>query len=541
MRLIVLAVALVAAAAANAQEQAADKDTPQPNSTISVTTPTLTYRSAVFLREQISAGATYWVLKTDSGVTTVPRSAIVKFEVVMTGNPKRSEAPNLAALEPGSLELRVHGSNTIGAALAPEIAKAFAARNGLAAVTKKIVAPDELDLEYRSPENSRRYLFHFQAHGTATGFQSLLAGAADIGMASRRINAKEDEALRLAGLGDLQATGAENVIALDGVAVIVNPANPVNALTLAQIAGIFSGQVRSWEEVGGKPGPILVYSRDNKSGTFDTFRTLVLETGSAKELSAAAKRFESSEELSDAVASDPGGIGFIGFAYIRNAKPLTLQTQCGLRFPPEPFLVRTEEYPLSRRLYFYAPEQNRKGQAETFLAFALSAEAQPAIASAGFISLDVQQSADGYVKERAQAWKSSSGGASAKPKPPQDFALQVAGAARLSITFRFKKNSTELDNRSRLDVGRLVAYIRAHPASAGELRLLGFSDAKGDLQTNIDLSRQRARQVAEALRGQGVAVRQEQIQGFGPIAPVACSDAPNSLEKNRRVEVWLRR
>ena len=128
---------------------------------------------------------------------------------------------------------------------------------------------------------------------------------------------------------------------------MVSPQNPVKALDLDEIAKIFAGTIKDWSEVGGNPGKIKLYARDAKSGTFDTFDNLVLKPRNMK-ISAEAQRFESNPELSDETARDPDGIGFAGFAYIRNAKPLAISSQCGIVMPPQVFSVKTEEYPLSR-------------------------------------------------------------------------------------------------------------------------------------------------------------------------------------------------
>jgi phosphate transport system substrate-binding protein len=257
---------------------------------------------------------------------------------------------------------------------------------------------------------------------------------------------------------------------------------------------------------------------------------------------AAAKRYESSEELSDTVSSDPGGIGLIGFAYVRNAKPLASTASCGLHFPAEPFLVRTEEYPLSRRLYFYVPESRRSEQINNFISFTLSDESQPITASAGFIGLNTEESTEAYARQRSRYQRTTGGQASA-PEPPimQTFVEKSARAVRLSITFRFKKGSTELDNRAHEDVKRLAAYISAKPGRESQIMLFGFSDSKGNFQHNLQLSRERALQVADALGALGISLPRSQVEAFSSVAPVACSDSEVSLEKNRRVEVWLRR
>src|SRR5262249_32335289 len=146
------------------------------------------------------------------------------------------------------------------------------------------------------------------AHGSGTATPGLASGKALIGMASRALNEAELTQLAQQGFGDMRSAENEHVVGLDGIIVIVSPANPIAKLSLQQLRGIFSGAAFDWSQVGGKPGSINVYARDAKSGTFDTFKTLVLDPGKQK-LTGTAQRLESSNELSDLVANDPSGIG----------------------------------------------------------------------------------------------------------------------------------------------------------------------------------------------------------------------------------------
>jgi phosphate transport system substrate-binding protein len=122
----------------------------------------------------------------------------------------------------------------------------------------------------------------------------------------------------------------------------------------------------------------------------------------------------------------------------------------------------------------------------------------------------------------------------------KQFSEIIESAQRLSVTFRFNTGSTSLDNRAIEDVGRLAEYIRANPDEAKRIMLFGFADPQGNFDLNLELSRGRALQVANALSALGIAVQQSQVYGFGVIAPVSCSDSDAALEKNRRVEVWVR-
>ncbi len=214
--------------------------------------------------------------------------------------------------------LRLHGSNTIGKELVPALCEEFLKFEGATSVERKPrQKEDETDVEAVLPNQSTEPLtFEVQAHGSKTAFEDLAAGKCDIGMASRRITPDEARQCAMAGLGDMFSPGCEIVLGLDGIAVFVNKSNPINALTKQQLADIFSGRTTDWSQVGGNPGPINLYAGDEKSGTFDTFKSLVLE---GKPLSTKALRYENSAKLSDEVAADANGIGFAGMAFVRGS------------------------------------------------------------------------------------------------------------------------------------------------------------------------------------------------------------------------------
>lgn len=106
------------------------------------------------------------------------------------------------------------------------------------------------------------------AHGSSTGFAALLERHAELAAASRPV--KDSEVRALAGFGDLRSPYAEQVIAIDGLAIILHPDNPLASLDTAQLAAVFAGEVHTWEELGGKGGAIRLYARDEQSGTYDT-------------------------------------------------------------------------------------------------------------------------------------------------------------------------------------------------------------------------------------------------------------------------------
>src|SRR4029077_18077063 len=180
--------------------------------------------------------------------------------------------------------------------------------------------PDEISVQGVLPDQSSPRSIEISAHGSATAFADLRDGKCDIGAASRNI--QPDEIATLSSLGDMTSPASEHVLGLDGIAVIVNSSNPVRFLSKDQIRGIFSGNVTDWTQVGGaQQRSINIYARDAKSGTWDTFKSLVL--GDAP-LTSTAQRIEDSRQLSDRVANDPSGIGFVGLAFVRNARSIAV-------------------------------------------------------------------------------------------------------------------------------------------------------------------------------------------------------------------------
>lgn len=453
-------------------------------------------------------------------------------------------------------QLRIHGSNTIGAQLMPNLLEAFAAESklsGIEAIASPI--PEEKTIKFGGAETDRQIVVELHSHGTATAFTDLAARASDLGMASRKVKQPEREAVQRAGRGDLFVPGQENVIALDGLAIIVNRANPVASLKLNELTEIFSGAVTNWSKLGGSPGQINLYSRDEKSGTFDTFKDLVLR---GRPLAQGARLFQDSRELSNSVANDPNAIGFIGLAYIGDAKPLNVAETCGITAPLgvsgsasdtrqwhqlSEFSIGTEEYPLSRRLYIYRPSDAGR-LADDLVNFAISAKAQPVIAVADFVNLSPKLADRSYGEVRSRTAANAYGDADDGLENQQAGRLAgelrgiFATSNRLSITFRFENNSDALDSRAVADITRLVEWLRESENSGRQIVLVGYSSARGSFGPNVMLARSRASIVAQRLRERGV--QPARVLGAGPISAVACNAEETGQALNRRVEVWVR-
>ncbi|WP_299205165.1 phosphate ABC transporter substrate-binding/OmpA family protein [uncultured Amphritea sp.] len=415
---------------------------------------------------------------------------------------------------------RLHGSNTIGETLAPKLLKAFLLSRGAEDIQQRTTAVDvEDNLLFRMPGDLFLSRIEMQAHGSSTGFRSLDQGVADLAMASRRIKDKENDKLS-PRYGDLMAKGTEHIIGMDGLAVIVNPANSISHLSTAQLAMLFSGEVNNWSAFGGLDLPVKVYARDENSGTWDSFKSMVLKKHD-KKLTPDAVRIESSIDLSDQVSKEPGAIGFIGLPYILRAKALAISDETNAQpIYPTSFTISTEDYPLVRRLYMYEPATVGTGSLiDEFIRFVLSEKGQDVVKEAGFISQNVYKTRPVLSNQL----------------PPAYLKL-TENAERLSLNFRFHSGTIILDNKAQRDLDRVVKYFEDHPGQSAIL--VGFSDSIGEPATNQQISQQRAQAVEQALLARGINV--QVVGGMGEAVPVASNITRSGRQRNRRVEIWVR-
>jgi phosphate transport system substrate-binding protein len=317
----------------------------------------------------------------------------------------------------------------------------------------------------------------------------------------------------------MSSVANEHILGLDGIAVIVNAANPANQLDKDKIMRIFTGEITDWSQVGGSKGAIKVYARNDNSGTYDTFKSLVL---GGKPLAKGAQRIEDSKALSDAVAADPYGIGFIGLPYIQSAKPVAVSDKGTLALLPTRLTVGTEDYLLSRRLYLYTPANPTNKYTRQFLEFAISSKGQDVVGAIGFVAQNVAQVAQ-----------------SVSADAPPEYKSLTQDANRLSLNFRFAPGHLELDNKAKVDMDRVVSLIADLNIPADRIMLFGFSDGSGNHASNQALSLSRAKAVESQfiLRG----MKPEIVRGFGSTLAVASNQSDEGQALNRRVEVWIKK
>jgi phosphate transport system substrate-binding protein len=161
----------------------------------------------------------------------------------------------------------------------------------------------------------------------------------------------------------------------------VSESNPVKQLTLAQVRDIYLGVTSNWKQVGGADGPIVLYGRENSSGTYVYFKDHVL---GGRDFSARCQTLPGTAAVVNAVARDAKGIGYGGAAYAKGVRELGIQKAAGApAVMPSEATVRDGSYPISRDLYFYT-RTRPAGPVKQFVDWCLSPEGQAVVAKVGY-------------------------------------------------------------------------------------------------------------------------------------------------------------
>ncbi|MBA3762674.1 MAG: phosphate ABC transporter substrate-binding protein [Chthoniobacterales bacterium] len=246
--------------------------------------------------------------------------------------------------------LVIKGSDTLGAKLVPQLAEQFKADHPGTA-------------------------FDIAAEGSTTGFAALIDKTAVLAMSSRP--AKPEE-LAMGSSKDVQLK--ETTVAYDGIAVIVNAANPVKALTRKQVEQIFTGEITDWSAVGGTGGKISIYTRNTSSGTYAEFREMAMKK---RDYAPSSQKLAGNEQIAQEVGNNPNGVGYVGLAYAqaRGVKVLPIDGAT-----PSKESVLGKSYPYARPTFYYT-DGEPAGVVKEFIDFTLSDEGQKIVEQAGFVPI----------------------------------------------------------------------------------------------------------------------------------------------------------
>lgn len=223
-------------------------------------------------------------------------------------------------------------------------------------------------------EKNQAINISIQGGGSSVGVTSLIDGTCDIADSSRQIKPEEIKKAKSKGVNV-----NEIKIAMDGIAIIVNPKNSIKVITKQQVKDIYTGKISDWSELGGAPGKIVVLSRDTSSGTYEAFEVLALNK---EKVRPDALINASNQAIASTVGTTPGAIGYVGHGYLtKKIKDLPVD---GVKCTKDTIL--SGKYGLSRPLFMYT-NGKPSGDINKFIDFVLGKEGKKIIEEEGFVGL----------------------------------------------------------------------------------------------------------------------------------------------------------
>lgn len=213
--------------------------------------------------------------------------------------------------------------------------------------------------------------------GSGTGISALINGTTDICNASRPMKKSEREKLKQR----YNSLGAEIPAARDGITVYLHEGNPVSELSLDQLKAIYLGEVTNWKDLGGEDAKIILYGRENSSGTYVYFRDNVLK---GNDYSALMQTLPGTAAVVNAVAKDKNGIGYGGAAYAKGVKHVKVKKDVSSpAYDPTLENIKAGNYPITRFLYMYT-RAKPAGAMKEFIDWTLSDEGQSIVSTVGY-------------------------------------------------------------------------------------------------------------------------------------------------------------
>ena len=216
--------------------------------------------------------------------------------------------------------------------------------------------------------------------GSGTGIAQLIDGATDIAQSSRPMKDPEKQQLK----ATRGVAAIEIPTALDGLVIYVHENNPVVKLTLAQLKAMYQADIINWKDVGGPNAEIVLYSRENNSGTYTYFKERVLN---GEDFAAQCQMLPGTAAIIDETAKDPNGIGFGGIGYAKGVKVLSIAADEKSEYSePTAANIASTKYPLARYLYWYCAGEP-SGDTRKLVKWILSDDGQKVVAEVGYYPL----------------------------------------------------------------------------------------------------------------------------------------------------------
>jgi phosphate transport system substrate-binding protein len=216
--------------------------------------------------------------------------------------------------------------------------------------------------------------------GSGTGIAALINGSTDICEASRPMKDKEKDDVK----AKRNAPAIEIPVALDALAVYVNAKSPLKEISIPALAKVYLGETKNWKDVGGPNHAIILYGRENNSGTYGYFKEHVLTN---KDFAPAVQTLAGTSAVVNAVKGDEFGVGYGGIAYMEGIRALKVRKDdASPAIEPKLDTAQDGSYPISRFLYFYTAGEP-EGNVKKFVDWVKGAEGQKVIGEVGYYPL----------------------------------------------------------------------------------------------------------------------------------------------------------
>ncbi|MEM6825419.1 MAG: PstS family phosphate ABC transporter substrate-binding protein [Pseudomonadota bacterium] len=354
----------------------------------------------------------------------------------------RCEGAACPEIDVTAADVRIAGSDTIALGMMPLLIAGFAAAMDAEAELTNTAVPGQTVAQIIGDDGFGDEIGSYLVTSSSTeaAFDALMNGEAKIGLASRRIMPAEARRLKSSGAGNMVNPSQERVVAVDSLVVITHPENPVSDLSVEDLRRIYRGEVSNWADVGGPDMQITRVARSDGDATRTFFDGRILGGSGATRVGDIAVAADD-QEMAAMVNAEPGAIGYVGYAFQRGAKPLTLVNECGIAMVPDAFSAKTEEYALGRRLYLYNRGDAVDDATAEFLDFAISEEADGVVAKSGFIDLGIESRPQDMNGDRAMGLLTSAADDFEAGVMREMLAAMVT-SDRLSTTFRFRTGSS---------------------------------------------------------------------------------------------------
>ncbi|MEP1329401.1 phosphate ABC transporter substrate-binding/OmpA family protein [Pseudophaeobacter sp.] len=461
-------------------------------------------------------------------------------ELTVDGSGVSCEGPGCPSLSDFVAEITLSGSSSMAEVLLPALIEGFALRNGYK-TRRDSLGNGHFEYVLLRDQNRPAARFSFFVNNTDQGFADLLAQEADMVMALREIRPAEKKLAREAGMGDMTRSSRSRIVALDALVPVVAQENPVQRISLPQLAAIFSGGIQNWQSLGGPDAPISLHVPVPGSGLTQAFEDrLLLPAGVS--FSSNLRHYDRGSALVRRVATDPFAIGITSFAEVGTARMLTLTGSCGFSLRANRRSIKTEDYPLTAPMFLYLPERRQAKVARDFLAYIRGPGAQIVIRRAGFVDQAPER-----ISLNRQGDRLSNAIQAAGPEVElaelQRLVTGLSGLRRLTTSFRFETGSARPDAQSRSNIEQLARALEAGVYDGWALTFVGFSDGEGAASGNRQIALKRAKFVRDAVQKMaettGVDRVDLRVEAFGEALPMACDDSAWGRKVNRRVEVWV--